>query len=132
MSAREDLLKKLGIQGHLSVPERQALGTVHQRDVIDLAKSLLLAHSAFPNHNETEAVYEGATLTLEPTGIQIMWRRAYPWDPFSVAESRAEIFSDLETAIQRFIDSEWGSGIDGISWNRPSDADPQQVCARPE
>jgi hypothetical protein len=46
--------------------------------------------------------------------VQIIWERAYPWDPFTVAERRTETFEELDAAVEKFIDSEWKAGIDGV------------------
>jgi hypothetical protein len=115
MNDRQDLLRKLVIYGHVNVPERQTLGIVRRQEVKELVKSLLLIHGSFPFEREGRAVYEGATLNRNTTGIVIIWRRAYAWDPFTLAESRTETFIDLDAAVERFVESEWSSGIDGIS-----------------
>jgi hypothetical protein len=115
MTDREDLLRQLVVHGHLNMADRHALGIVKRQEVKALLKSLLSIHGAFPFCLEGKVVYEGATLYRDPTGIQIIWRRAYPWDPFTVAESRTETFPDIDAAIEKFIESEWRSGIDGIS-----------------
>jgi hypothetical protein len=105
---------KLVIDGHLSVPERNALGTVSRLEVKEIVKSLLLAQGVFPDRAEAGAVYEGATLKRAPSEIQIIWRRAHPLDPFTVAASRTETFRDVDAAVERFVHSEWEMGIDGI------------------
>jgi hypothetical protein len=46
--------------------------------------------------------------------VQITQERAYPLDPYTVAERRIETFEELNTAVEAFIDSEWKDGIDGI------------------
>jgi hypothetical protein len=114
MATRAQLLRKLVVEGHLSVPARQALGAVGTREVKDLVKSLLLQDGVFPNHGATNALYEGATLASANSSVQITWQRHYPWDPFQVAERRIETFATLDAAIERFIDSEWRAGINGI------------------
>ena len=114
MNNRKDLLSKLVIHGHLNVAERQSLGIVNLQEVRELVKSLLLIHSAFPFDRESRAVYEGATLNRNPIGIEIIWRRAYPSDPFIVAERHTETFTDVDAAVERFVEAEWSSGIDGI------------------
>lgn len=114
---RRGLLKKLLVHWHLSVPERKALGTVTGQEAVELVKSLLLDDGAFPLHKDTRAIYEGATLTRTASGAEITWQRPYPWDPFTVAESRTESFSDIDAAMHRFVESEWKGGIDGIALN---------------
>jgi hypothetical protein len=114
LSQRNVLLQKLVVDGHLNVVDRRGLAEVSRAEVTELVKSLLHQHGVFPNVSENGAVYEGAKLTLSPAGIQITWQRAYPWDPFTVAECRTQHFTDVETAVDAFIQSEWSSGIDGI------------------
>lgn len=115
MDIRQELLRRLVISGHLNVAERQALGSVSRSEVAEIVKSLLLAIDKFPVRNEGKAVREGATITKRKSEIQITWQRSYPWNPFSVAESRKEAFTNLEAAVERFVETEWKSGIDGIN-----------------
>jgi hypothetical protein len=114
MDTRAQLLRKLVVDGHVNVAERQSLGAVGTQEVKDLVKSLLLQDGAFPNHGTSKAVYEGATLTARDSDVQITWQRSYPWNPFQVAESRIETFATADAAIEHFIKSEWCTGIDGI------------------
>jgi hypothetical protein len=114
MSDRKDLLRELVVQGHLNVSQRQVLGAVSRREVTELVKSLLLLQGAFPLRGHSNAVHDGPTLNQTSSGTEITWRRAYPWDPFTVAESQTEIFTDVDSAIKRFVESEWSSGIDGV------------------
>jgi len=79
-----------------------------------MVKLLLCLNGVFPDHRGAKSVYEGATLVQISSGVQITWERAYPWDPFAMAERRVETFNEADTAIETFIDSEWKSGIDGI------------------
>jgi hypothetical protein len=117
MGERTDLLMKLLIDGHVNVTERQALGVVGRQEVAEIVKSLLRQHGVFPDLRGAKAVYEGATLSRIPSGVQITWERAYPWNPFTVAESRTELFEELDTAVEKFINSEWKAGIDGVKLN---------------
>jgi len=117
MGERTDLLMKLLIDGHVNVTERQALGVVGRQEVAEIVKSLLRQHGVFPDRRGAKAVYEGATLSRIPSGVQITWERAYPWNPFTVAESRTELFEELDTAVEKFINSEWKAGIDGVKLN---------------
>lgn len=107
-------MRKLVVNGHVNVAERQALGTVGRQEVKDVVKSLLRQDGVFPDHGTRRAVYEGATLATLGSNVQITWERSDLRDPFTVAERRVETFASVDAAIQRFIDSEWGAGIDGI------------------
>lgn len=114
MGERSDLLKKLVVIGHVDVAERHALGAVSRFEVTEIVKSLLRINGVFPDHSEAKGIYEGATLVQIPSGIQIKWERAYPWNPSLLAERRVETFKDVDAAIERFIDCEWKAGIDGV------------------
>lgn len=115
MSERSGILRKLVIDGHVNVAERQILGQVYRREVAQIVKEFLETNERFSNHEVGGAVYEGATLIKAPSGARITWQRAYAWDPFTVAESRTEEHPDLDIAIERFITTEWAEGIDGVS-----------------
>ncbi|MDE3200149.1 MAG: hypothetical protein KGN79_04440 [Acidobacteriota bacterium] len=114
ITERSDLIKKLVVHGHVNVAERNMLGFVKRQEVADIVKSLLLSNGVFPIHNENGAVFEGPRLFFRESGAQIKWERAYPWDPYTVAERRIESFSDIESSVQAFIDSAWKHGIDGV------------------
>ena len=114
MATRALLLRKLVVDGHVSAAERQFLGTVCRQEVKDIVNFILRQDRVFPNYGATKAVYEGATLAQADSNVQITWERPYPWDPFTVAERRVETFATADAAIERFIDSEWHAGIDGI------------------
>jgi hypothetical protein len=114
LGERSDLLKKLVEVGHVDVAERHTLGDVRRFEVTEIVKSLLQINGVFPDHRGAKCVYEGAILVQVPSGIQIKWERAYPWNPFVVAERRVETFKDVDTAIGKFIDCEWKDGIDGV------------------
>jgi hypothetical protein len=109
------LLKKLVVHWHVNVAERTVLGSVARQEVASLVKSILLTDGVFPDKDREGVVYEGAILARSSSGIQITWSRAYAWDPFTLAERRVEAFSDIDSAVEAFIDSEWKTGIDGIA-----------------
>ena len=115
MNERAHMLEKLVVEGHVNVAERLSLGAVTRIDVANVLKSLLLQHGAFPIRCRGNAIYEGATITNSSSGLKITWERAYPLDSTTVAQRRVEVFTEIDTAIQAFIDSEWAAGIDGIA-----------------
>ena len=115
MNERIHLLKKLVVEGHVTVAERMSLGMVTRDEVANVLKSLVLQHGAFPTRPRGNAVYEGATIRSDPSGLKITWERAYPLDPLTVAQRRVEVFVEIDKAIETFIDSEWSAGIDGIA-----------------
>jgi hypothetical protein len=114
MTKRTALLTKLIVNGHVNVAERRALGIVSRREVAEIVKSIVVRDGSFPLHSPNQA-YEGAVLALVPSGAEIIWQRTYPWDPNKIAERRGKAFTEIDQAIQEFIDSEWGRGIDGIA-----------------
>ena len=114
MHERFRLLEKLILEGHVNVTERQSLGVVGRVEVAEILKSFLLRDGAFPFPREGRAVYEGATITSLQSGAKITWERGYPWDPSRIADRRIELFTEIDSAVEAFIDSEWGAGIDGI------------------
>ncbi|MGA2352679.1 MAG: hypothetical protein ABSF70_19760 [Terracidiphilus sp.] len=114
MSERSDILKKLVVNGHVDVTERHVLGVVGKQEVAEVVKLLLWMNGVFPDHRGAKGVYEGATLVQARDGVQITWERAYPRDPFTVAERRTESIKEVDTAIEKFIESEWSDGIDGV------------------
>lgn len=87
---------------------------MQRREVAEVLRYLLSSDGAFPRQAREGAVYEGASIARRSSGAQITWERGYAWDPSTVAERRKQTFSDLDTAIEAFIDSEWPNGIDGI------------------
>ena len=114
MNERAPLLEKLVVEGHLNVAERISLGIVTRDELADVLKSVVLQHGAFPTRPRGNVVHEGATITRDASGLKITWERAYPLDPFTVAQRRVEVFVEIDSAIETFIDSEWSAGIDGI------------------
>jgi hypothetical protein len=113
MAERQEALKKLVVEWHLNVAERQILGNVQRQEVFEIVKALLLTQGAFPTH-VGRTTNEGARLIRVSSGVQIVWQRSYPWDPSTVAERHTETYAEIDLAIQKYIDTEWRSGIDGI------------------
>ena len=85
-----------------------------REEVSEVLKSLVARDGAFPLHHGGKAVYKSVTITSDPSGWQIIWEPAYPWDPFTTAERRVEAFISIDAALEALIDSEWSAGIDGI------------------
>ncbi|MGA9673334.1 MAG: hypothetical protein WBQ94_29355 [Terracidiphilus sp.] len=108
------LLRKLVVNRHLDVAERQFVGLVRTREVAAILRSLVLADSVFPAEGREGFAYEGVTIGRVSCGAQIIFSRTHALHPQSIAERRVERYEDLDAAIQAFIDHEWGEGIDGI------------------
>jgi len=111
---RTSLLRRLIVDGHVNVAERRLIGSVGRQEAAQVVKTIFLEQGSFPARRASGAVYEGATLAQVPSGIHLTWDRAFPLNPKQVAQRRVEFFTDLDDAIDVFIDSEWKAGIDGI------------------
>ena len=105
---------------HINVAERLSLGAITENEVARTLKAHLLRHGIYPLRPERAAVYEGATILTKPSGFQITWERGYALDPHTVAQRHVEGFTNIDTAIKVFMESEWKSGIDGIQITRQS------------
>jgi hypothetical protein len=125
ISTREALLEKLVISLHLNVPERRILGSdcVSVDEVAAVVKRLLERNGLFPPNAKPwqpgEIVFEGFFLVKRPDGkVQMCWQRSNPILPTQLADQGSAEYDDLDEAVSRFIQSEWGSGIDGIPLSR--------------
>lgn len=103
---------------HVTVAERQALGAVREQEVAETIKAILDEQGAFPRPRSGTVVFEGAVITDDCGQVEITWQRAHPLNPTIVAEQRRQTFTDLDSAIRAYIDSEWPRGIDGIALQR--------------
>lgn len=115
MDERAAILKKLVVGGHINVAERRILEPVSRMEVKQLLKSLLSADGSFPIQKQSRAIYEGARITLISSGAEITWTRPYAWDPIALAEKATRTYSEIDTALDSFIESEWSKGIDGVN-----------------
>ena len=124
-TTREELIEKLVVSLHLTVPERQLLGSdcLSVAEVAAVVKRMLALHGVFPPHARPwkpgEAVFEGFFLMKRPAGrVEMAWQRSNPIKPTELAEQRSTDYGDIDQAISMFIDSEWGKGIDGVRLTR--------------
>jgi len=108
------LLRKLIVDGHLNVAERELVIPVRRQEVAAIIHSILRADSVFPAKGREGFAYEGATIGLVSSGAQITYSRNHPVHPQLVAGRRVERYEDLDAAVEAFIDCEWRKGIDGI------------------
>ena len=120
-SGREALLEKLLVSLHLSVPERQTLGTtpIDAEEIAVVVKRLLERNGVFPSHATSwkpgETVFEGFFLVKHQDGTVTMnWQRSNPVRPTELADRGSAKFDDVDAAITAFIQREWSNGIDGI------------------
>jgi hypothetical protein len=109
------LLRKLIVDRHLNVAQRQIVAPVRRQEVVVILCSILREDSVFPAEGREGLAYEGATIGRLSSGAQITHSRSYASHPQMVAEHRVYHYEDLDAAIEAFIDSEWSGGIDGIS-----------------
>jgi len=118
---RETLIEKLVVSLHLSVPDRQLLGSdcLSVEEVAAAVKCLFQRNGVFPPHARIwkpgESVFEGFFLVKRPERkIEMVWQRSNPIKPTELAERGSTEFEDLDQAISRFIEREWSNGIDGV------------------
>jgi hypothetical protein len=121
-ATREALLEKLVVSLHLNVPERRMLGAdcVSVEEVAAVVKRLLDQNGVFPptarHWQPGEIVFEGSFLVKLPDGkVQMTWQRSDPIRPTVLAGQGSSEYEDVDEAVSRFIQSEWSSGIDGIT-----------------
>lgn len=108
------LLRKLIVDRHLNVAERQLVVQVRRQEVVAILRSILRANSVFPEEGREGFAYEGATIGRVSSGAQITHSRTHAVHPQTVAERRIDRYENLDVAIEAFIDREWSEGIDGI------------------
>jgi hypothetical protein len=109
------LLRKLVVNRHLNVAERQSIRPVRRKEVVAILRSLMSATSVFPAEGCEGIAFEGASIGLMSSGAQLILSRNDPIQPQTIAERRVERYDNVEAAIEAFIDHEWRDGIDGIA-----------------
>jgi hypothetical protein len=60
---------------HVTVAERQVLGTVHEREVAKTIKAILDEQGAFPRPRSGKAVFEGAVIAVDDGLLEILGAR---------------------------------------------------------
>ena len=120
-SERNLLIEKLVTTGHLSVPERLALGSdpLKESEVAAVVSLVLKKTGAFPEGAKPwspgHVVDERTILQSLPGGkLRLIQQRASAIDPRSLAQQKLTDFSDVESAIRSLVEVEWAKGIDGI------------------
>jgi len=124
MSKRQSLIEKLVLTLHLSVPERQMLGSgpVRFAEVAAVITQSLDETGRFPPNVKTwevgQIVFEGHFLEIQPNKKVRLWlQRALPVVPCQLADRQHWDFSDANLAVAEFVRREWleqHRGIDGI------------------
>ena len=118
LNERAELIKKLVLNLHVNVAERQFLGTLHEGEIAEVIRTILGERGAFPMPRQDGLVYEGAVITTDTGLTEVTWERSHPLNPTVLAERRWQRFTDLDSVIRAYIDSEWPQGIDGIAIQR--------------
>jgi hypothetical protein len=108
------LLRKLIVDRHVNVAERQLIVQVRRQEVVAILRSILRANSVFPEEGREGFAFEGATIGRVSSGAQIMHSRTHAVHSQTIAERRIDRYENLDVAIEAFIDREWSDGIDGI------------------
>ena len=115
MTTAKQIVAKLIHEGHISVPERQALsdGRVERQMVADLLRDALEAHGRFPKHIGLSDAYSGRILEKTADGkYQMIWRAEVGLARYETAA--IDQFTNMHEAVDAFIDHEWPDGIDGV------------------
>jgi hypothetical protein len=111
---RAELIRKLLLNLHVPVAERLLIGNLYADEVAGAIRAILAERGAFPKPRQGTVTYEGAVIRTDTGQPEITWERSHPLDPTTVAERRRKTFTDVDSAISAYIDSEWPRGIDGI------------------
>jgi hypothetical protein len=117
--SRQELIDRLVTTGHLNMPERKSLGQISRGEVFAAVRVMLDWNVVFPPNAANAAsegyVYEGPQIRRSSDGRYLgIWQRASVHDLRTVAESTSRWFGGADAAVEWYIDTEWGSSIDGI------------------
>jgi hypothetical protein len=119
MVNREELIDRLITSGHLNVPDRKSLGHISRNEVFVAIRARLERDGRFPpNAKDGErGLYEGPQIQRSQEGQYLgIDKRASVFHPGVVAQSVKRCFEDIDSVVNWYIDVEWGSGIDGITF----------------
>lgn len=118
---RQALIEKLIVSLHLSVPERQLLGSdgLSLEEITAAVERVFERSGVFPPRarpwKSGEAVFEGFFLLQRPEGkVEMAWQRSDPINPTELVERGSTEYEHLDRAISVFIEKEWSEGIDGV------------------
>jgi hypothetical protein len=113
---RAELIDRLVTRGHLSLPDRRALGLLCRNEVFNAVRARLSHDGYFPPNARAEGcVYEGPQVHRSEDGRYAgISQRASVFDFLAVAEATKCRFENIDAAVNWYIDSEWGAGVDGI------------------
>ena len=118
---RHRLIGQLVNTGHLSVPDRLALGSVqvYSSEIAAAVTRVLNATGSFPQHatpwQQGHVVHEGAMVLRASDGkIRLIQQRSHPVAPSVLADQITTEFANVQSAVEAFIRLEWPDNIDGI------------------
>jgi hypothetical protein len=118
---RNMLIEKLVTTGHLNMPERLALRSnpLNTSEVAAVITSVLKRIGSFPEKAKPwiqgQIVDERTILQKLPGGkLRLIQQRANPIAPTVLDQQTLTEFSDVESAVKSYIETEWDGGIDGI------------------
>jgi hypothetical protein len=122
MAERQLLVEKLVSELHLNVAERNELGRepILLSEVASAILRMLTNSGRFPpNAAEWQpggAVFEGHFLRVLAEGtVRLSWQRAFPTNPYQVADQGHLDFPNQALGVEEFIKREWpGKNVDGI------------------
>ena len=103
----------------MNVPDRKSLAHISRNEVLVAVRARLERDGYFPPNaaSGNGYVYEGPQIRCSKDGQYLgVNQRSLACDPTVVAESTQRRFDDVCSAVNWYIDSEWGSGIDGIEF----------------
>jgi hypothetical protein len=119
---RIQLIQKLLTTLHLNVFERkifdeQALGI---EEIINVIEFELKSNKIFPPNatiwKPGQAVYEGSIIEkINNNEFLLHYQRAYPMNPFELAEKSEIKFQDFTSLIHAYIQENYRFNIDGIN-----------------
>jgi hypothetical protein len=110
---RESLIDRLITSGHLNVPGWTSLGHISRSEVFIAIRTRLDGDDHFPPNAAVGKglVYEGPQIQCYGDGQYFgIDRRASVYDSGVVAESTKRRFETIDSVVNWYINSEWGSG----------------------
>jgi hypothetical protein len=115
-SSERQLLLKLALTEHLSVPERRLLpfGKARGPLLVDTIVTYAEENFAFPSGFNSECIGEVVGMFKDSDGIwQVLRSTEVSYMHFEVVERRA--FNDVRLAAEHVVKTRWPVDIDGVS-----------------
>jgi hypothetical protein len=116
-----EMLRKLVLNRHLNVEERKILGRkqIDSLEVFRIISEVLAGQKSYPPNSHSwkkgEPCGDGYFIEkLENEGYRLHFQRAHQPDFWTLAEKSHIDFSDMNSAVKKYIENEFGKDIDGI------------------